>query len=656
VDAALHHVLLVLAVLALGDGALRVAALACPDGLERALATAVIATAAAVCMALALGLLGLGTDTAALCIATALVWLAARATLPAPALSPVAEFGRWWDGQGTPARVAVGALGGVVIAWAIWQLRHPSIGFDGSVYHYAEVAGWVANGRPGSILLLSYDLPYGNYPLTDEVVLAWAAGIARSWVPLSLWNPFMWVMLVLASVATLRNLGVPRLGIGLAIVALAGSPVVIRQLNEPQTDLPTLAWLACTAALASGAGRRPALLPVAVVAGGLSIGTKTTAAGMVLVALALGAVLARGQLRRLAPWVVGALAVATAVGGVWYLRNLIDHGSPVWPFNTGPFGDARPHFLTLIDTSFAQRPLETLDGRLGAYTARLGGTWLLLAGGVAVLAMGALARDRLRMTLLGAGGVALIGLLLWSIAPGTGEQTPAQLLGADWPISTARYVLPAAFAAMVALALATRLPGWLGRIATLLLAAAATWSVVATARVPFPWTPSIPVLLAGAAAGALPAFLLRPALRVGRAQAGALVAAAAVVVGIGLALASDGFVARHAAVRNSSALGRDMIGWFAAQPWFDEGDGEISFVARSVLAPLAGDHFSHRLVLLPPTASCRRVRAAAAQTPLVFTDPGFLKGFLGVRGFTTPTCVAARKSTYDDGLFRVIAP
>ena len=36
---------------------------------------------------------------------------------------------------------------------------------------------------------LSYDIPYGNYPLTDEVALTWGTGISRSWVPIALWNP-----------------------------------------------------------------------------------------------------------------------------------------------------------------------------------------------------------------------------------------------------------------------------------------------------------------------------------------------------------------------------------------------------------------------------------------------------------------------------------
>ncbi|MBD0281641.1 MAG: hypothetical protein ICV69_05540 [Thermoleophilaceae bacterium] len=663
---AVHHVLLALAVLALGHAALRLASRIAPSGLERAVVAIVFGVAAAVLEALALGLLGLGANAVALSAAAALTWIAALALLPTPRTSVVGEVSVWWRRLGPPWRLAAGALIGSFAAWVIWQLGNPSIGFDGSVYHYAEVAGWIANGRPGSILALSYDLPYGNYPLTDEVALTWAAGIARSWVPLSLWNPVMLVVLMLASWLTLRNLAVPARAAALATTALVTPPVVTRQLNEPQTDLPTLAWVACTAALATGAGRRPALLVPAIVSGGLALGTKTTSAGMVAAALAVGVVLARRRAPPPARWLAVSLVAAFAVGGIWYARNLIDHGSPFWPFASTPWGDPGPAFLNLIDTRFADRPLETLDGRLGDYTARLGGIWLLLLGAVVVLAAAPLVRGRrLRRALIAAGAISVLGMFLWSIAPGTGEQTaPGQLLGSGWPISTVRYILPAAFAAMVAVALAARAPARFGIAATWLLAAAAAWSVVATARVPAPYTPPPWALVVGGTAGALVVAAAtvvsrmadRTDARLRDAPMGALAVAAAVAVGAALAPAADGFVARHAQVAGTSALAPRVVGWFAAQPWFREGDRDIAFISRTLLAPLAGDHFTNRLELLPRTTGCARVRRRISRTPVVVTHPGFLRGFLGVRSYTSGRCLSGRGPDFQDPAFRVYAP
>ena len=110
-------------------------------------------------------------------------------------------------------------------------------------------------------------------------------------------------------------------------------------------------------------------------------------------------------------------------------------------------------------------------------------------------------------TLLGllvAGAVALGALLVWSLAWGTGLQRSSGLPGPDgWPISAIRYMLPAVGAALMAVALATRVPGPAGRVATALLVAALGWSLVADARLGAPYTPSVHVLALGAFAGLL---------------------------------------------------------------------------------------------------------------------------------------------------------
>ena len=194
------HVLLALAILALGGAALRMVARVAPGGLERAIAALVVGVALAIAEALVLGLVGLGASPVALSLAAAATWAATRA-LPAPDPPVGAEIARWWAARGPVARVAAVAAAGAFAAWVAWLLRYPSIGFDSTVYHYPDIAGWIANGKPGSQLFLSYDIPYGNYPLTDEVAQTWAAAIARSWVPISLWNPLMLVALAGAALA-----------------------------------------------------------------------------------------------------------------------------------------------------------------------------------------------------------------------------------------------------------------------------------------------------------------------------------------------------------------------------------------------------------------------------------------------------------------------
>jgi hypothetical protein len=637
-----HHLALALAILAIGQAALRIASVVAPRGLERLIATVVIGVALAIAWALGLGLFDLGGSTVALTLAAVATGLAAAATLPRPELPLLEELALWWRGLGAGQRAGPAAVGGVCLSWLVWQLLDFSIGFDSSLYHYPLVAGWIHNGSPGSALTLSYDIPYRNYPLTDEVALTAFAAISRSWVPLALWNPLLLGLMAAAGWLTLRNLSVPRPIAGLGVLALVTAPLLVRQLNEPQTDLPALAWLTCTAALATAAGRRPALLMPALVAAGLSVGTKPSTGPLALAALGVGAYLARGRLRPLAGWLALGLAGAFVVGGIWYLRNLIERGSPLWPFATGPFGDPAPRFLGLVDKTFLDRPAKTLDGHLGDYVKRLGGTWLLAAGGVATLALAALPPRSvrpLRRPLAVAGAPTLIGLLIWSKAWGTGLQTSPQLTFAEgFPLSALRYMLPALGVAVVAVALVARAGGWLRTAAAALLVVAIGWNLVEDVRLGRPWTPPLWVLVVGALGGlavlAVASRLPKPSLRPAWVAAGLAVAVALLV-----APASDGMLSRYTKVSRTTAFGPELVSWFLDQPGFDDHGGPIGITSRGVMAQLAGDHFSHQLVLIPQRATCAQVDAYARRMPVVATHPLFFQGTLGVEPYTGRRCL-----------------
>lgn len=660
-----HHVALGLSVLALAHAALRIVSTIAPAGLERVVAAAVAGVALAVAAALALGLVGLGGSAAALALAAAAIFALTVRLLPSPAVRPLAELGSWWANLERPARIGAALVCGASVGWTVWQLLNFSIGFDSSLYHYPLVAGWIENGRPGSGLTLSYDIPYANYPLTDEVALTFLAGIARSWVPLVLWNLLLLALMAVASWVTLRNLSVSRLVAGLGCAVLLTPPIVVRQLNEPQTDLPGLVWVACIAALATGARRRPALLVPAIVAAGVAIGTKPSTAPMAIATVAVGAYLARARLRALAGWLALGLAAAVVVGGIWYLRNLVQHGSPLWPFAAGPWGDPTPRFFSLVDATFLERPRATLEGRLDIYEERLGGTWLVLGGAIAVLAFGIASRGlsrRVRRPLVVAGALTLGALLIWSTAWGTGLPTTTGLAYADsFPTSSLRYMLPAIGAAIVAVALATRARGGVATAATLVLALALAWNLWASARLGTPWTPPLWVLALGALGG-LAALLLaeavagrlrpdgrrRPAL-----PAWAPAAVAAAVIGALLAPFGPGVVERYTRVERSTAYGPELVRWFLDQPGFDEGDGPIGIASRGVIAQLAGDHFRHELVLVPQHASCREVEALARRMPVVVTAPLFTQGLIGVESYSAARCLAGRRPLLDADPFFV---
>ena len=651
-SAALHHALLGLSIAALAAAGLRLASLAAPDGLERGLAALTLVAAAAIVQALGLGLVGLGSDPVALGLASLATWAVARAALPQPGLRLTTELARGATRLPLTERLALGALGGAAIAYTAWLLRYPAIGFDASIYHFAEVAAWVREGSPGSVEYVSHAFPVGHYPVSGEVLAAWAAGIARSFAVLSLWAPALFVTLGLASWLGLRELGAGRRLRVLAIVALLSSPWLVRELAEPLTDLASLAWLATCAALCAAARRRPALVVPAVVAAGLAVGTKTTALVPLVAVLAATAVALRGRLRPLAPWLAGAAALAVAAGGYWYLRNLVEHGSPSWPFLTTPWGDPAPAFVELLDVRFAERPLDTLDGRTGRYAEFLAGG---LGNSGAALVAPLLARTR--QVALSA-GVTALALLAWAMAPVTGLTRSPLVDPPDvWILSTTRYLLPVIACSIVTLVLAARVnrPG--RALAVAALAVSAAWSLAEDAALGFPHLPSAATLVAGAGLGTVLAAvatwagprLPRRACRRRPWRSRRRPRSAPRTGGAGLPRAA------RRGDRVGALAGRRLTEWFTSQPGFDGEGRRVTFVGRFVAAELAGAHFQHKLELLPPDAGCGLVRRRARQGWVVIAGPEVGRGVLGIGPLPATRCRPAARALYDDGQLRIYA-
>ncbi len=499
----IHHALLGLSVAALAGAGLRAASPVAPSGLSRVLVAATAASAAAVGEALALGLFALGGSTAALTIAALATYLAARTTLPKPALPAAQELAAWWRARSRTERAVLGAIAGACAAIAAWQLRYPALGFDTVIYHLPEIVLWVQHGTPGSIENVLPGLPVGNYPLTAEVSIAWAMGISRSFVPLTL-IPWAWFALTVASGwAGLRALGVTALPRSLALAALCTSPWLLAwQSNGSVTDPAALAWLVTCAALSVLSRDQPKLIAPALVAAGLAIGCKTTVLPLTLLVLALALWPHRRKLKELTKPLAIGLAGALAVGGVWYLRDLVTHGSPFWPILAAPWGDAVPHSISIVDTTFLGRLGPTLD-RLGDdYLHRFGGGIVLLAGGAA----SALAAPRDRKVRW-ASITVVLSFLIWARSPVTGVPGPNWLDEAIF--STTRYLLPVLAAAALALGLAAnqgRAPGAVA--ARVVLLATAIVNVAQTVDLGFPKAPSVTTMLLGAIAGAVAAVLL----------------------------------------------------------------------------------------------------------------------------------------------------
>jgi hypothetical protein len=578
---------------ALWCAALRTASTLSPGGLERVVAAAPLAVGAAIAEALALGIADLGGSPLALAGAAGLTWLAARLLLPAPELPLVHELRAWASAAGGAERAGALALAGAGAGYLAWALRHPFLGLDGATYHLSAVVTWVQEGSPGAEGSFYAQVPTASYPLSGETAIAWAVGIAGSLAPVALWTAGVAALLLSGGWLGLRTLGVPRALAALALAALLLVPVVLRgTLESGTTDVPALAWLVVAAALGAAAQSRPALLAPALVAGALAIGTKTTAAPLALLALGLSAWGVRGELRTLARPLAAAAALALVAGGTWYLRNLVSHGSPLWPFISTPWGDPVPEHLDRLDFSFIERPRQTLEGNVDLYRQVLAGALLLLAGGLAAPAWA-----RHRRVLLAAGAT-LAAVLIWSAAPFTGAGA-AEFL----QLNTVRYLMPAFAAGALTLALS----GALGRRGALWLAGAVLGLALAWSARRYGQDPYLPSEWEAVAAGLAVALVLALAARV--LPAAALLAAALTALALALAAGASGWVERHSRAGDFDA---GVVTWFSGEAAWRDGKAPIAFSPTPVAA-LAGDELTHPLRLVAPGESCARVRRRLAE-------------------------------------------
>jgi len=643
--------LLVVSIGALATTGLRAATWIGSNGLERAVVAAVLAAAAASLEALGLGLFGLGGSALALAGAAVVSWGVVRALLPAPAPRVRSELREWCLEAGPLERAAVGGVGGLAVAVAAIVLHRPQPGVDGITDHIAVAVAFVQGGHTGSLVAINHVLPVASYPLSNEVLLSWLTGISRGFAALTLWTPVLVLLLIAAGWLGLRRLAVPAWLRALALAALICGPLLVVALPQPSTDIPALTWLVCAVVLCAAAAERPALLAVAIIALGLAIGTKTTAATLGVPVLGWSIWRCRASLRPVWPLLAAAVLGAVGVGGVWYLRNWGQHSSPLWPFSSAAGGDPIPLGIQVADHTMLERFRQTLLDHVGDYVSLLSGSLVLIVAGVLV----PLAARR-RRTLIASGAV-LLGALVWANAPVTGyPDIPLLAFGVR---SSVRYLLPVFAAGSLALALtasdrSVARPVRCAAIAGLV--AALVWGLITDARNSFylpldSWL--VPGLIVGCAGGYWAGPWLARRVRVTlMAPLVALLAVAALAGG------ASGFGTRHGLV--SSEVDTSFEAYLNALPVYRDGSAPV---AASPFTPafLAGDRLRHKVTLIGSAESCASVRARAARgwvvvelTPHI-PIPGHPGQELYPRG-TAPGCLAAERPLLAAGLFRVYGP
>jgi len=298
---------------------------AASDPLLLALATLVGGAAVAVGLGLLLGAFGLLRIALALPLLAALVVLLARfpRAVARADFAPFAHLARRAGARLSDypalALITLHAAG----SEALRGLLRPPLSWDSLMYHLLLAATWLQRGDLGPVLgpvPINY---YGYAPGNGALGLWWWMAPSHSELYVNLAALPAWLLLGLAAGAVARQLGASRHW-PLAVFLTLNVPAVVRFAATQYVDIPTAACLAaaCACGLAWLRAPRWAEALLAGAALGLAAGTKVLGVfyGAALAVALLAA--ARGEWRRRLPQAAAALAIAAALGGFFYARNL----------------------------------------------------------------------------------------------------------------------------------------------------------------------------------------------------------------------------------------------------------------------------------------------------------------------------------------------
>ena len=255
-------------------------------------------------------------------LAGALWWAAGRAD-PLPAVNPLSRSELWsWSG----ASALVLALLGVLV-WRQWIL--PPQANDPLTYHLPAAAEWLQTGRIGTHQTWLFN-PANTYsPLGGSAFLAWLIGPVGNDVAARFGQVPAALLLFLAVGQLARGLGAGPAAAVIGLAAVLGRPAM-SQTTLAKDDLFVAALFATAAAGLARDRLKDEFAPWRIgTALGLMLAIKFTAL------LALPVLLLATD----APWRAGwrlkkyaiTAAVAAALAGPWYLRNLLEYGNPLFP-------------------------------------------------------------------------------------------------------------------------------------------------------------------------------------------------------------------------------------------------------------------------------------------------------------------------------------
>jgi len=409
----------------------------------------------------------------------------------------------------------------------------------------------------------------------------------------------------------------------------------------------TLTWILCSGALCLGAMTDSELLPIALAAGGLAVGTRTTAIPVVVVMLGATFWLRRRELLQHPLALSIGTATTLGTGVVWYLQDLAVYHAPLYPFSSLPSGPPVPKSISALDANFIHDPAGAIRiAHVSGYAHALGGGLVLILGVLIAAVLLPTVRDRrLRTGIAIAVGFSVAEAVVWSVTPFTGYSGDPSA-GLVYVLAGTRYLLPGLAIFAVAVGLASRAGGLLGLAARGVAILGVATDLWALHRVQLGIRPHAAALVAAALVGAVAAVLAGEVRRTrpsDRRPVAPVAPVAVLVIGLSVAMIAVGTAATHGYLDRHIKLVRqlhidepDVLAMLERQPRW--ANGHLPVATGPVAdALLAGPTFNHPLSVIAETESCADVRAAAHEGWVVLPS----------KPAPPPLALTGDESTYD---------
>ncbi len=208
----------------------------------------------------------------------------------------------------------------------------PPLGWDSITYHLLRAGRWVQDGALVSEIAPDAWSYYEYYPVTGDIVWAWAFLPISGDGLLTLAGWAVWAAAVLAVYASARALDARPRNALYAACAVGAMPSTLTFLSSGYVDNLTLATFLLASLfvirLLRGGPRREAILAAAML--GLMVGVKTTTAPFLLIG---GLVVLRAVAASKRRKILGlACLLVVLSGSPGYFRAWVEKGSPTYPF------------------------------------------------------------------------------------------------------------------------------------------------------------------------------------------------------------------------------------------------------------------------------------------------------------------------------------